>query len=238
VVVCDNPAEMSTAPPQHPILELPFLHTLAIHCVGDAAPVVSLLLKHLSVPELSNFTFLGSTRDSPTLSDFFAGSLCLRSFEIDTHAFSKTSLLDTLCHLPSTVRQLKIPTPEMGSPSQGFFDDDALAVLTSPGLCPALRDLSIGDGHHYISDAAVLRFITARMMLEPRALKSVEIYFGRPMTTDIMPNLRAFIETGLAISLTYTPSPRYSPWNGLPDAPVVAYPIWTPPNRALTSSSW
>jgi hypothetical protein len=238
VVVWDNPAEMTTAPPQHAILELPFLHTLAIHCVGHAAPVVSLLLKRLSVPGLSNFTFLGSTQDSPTLRDFFAGSLCLRSFEIDTHAFSKTSLLDTLCHLPSTVWQLKIPTTEMGSPSQGFFDDDALAVLTSPGLCPALRDLSIGDGHPLISDAAVLRFITARMMLEPRALKSVEICFGRPMTTDIMPNLRAFIETGLAISLTYTPSPRYSPWNGLPDAPVVAYPIWTPPNRALTSSSW
>ncbi|KAJ7879485.1 hypothetical protein B0H14DRAFT_3129596 [Mycena olivaceomarginata] len=148
VVVCDNPAEMSTAPPQHPILELPFLHTLAIHCVGHAAPVVSLLLKRLSVPELSNFTFLG-------------------------------------------------------------------------------------DGHHYISDAAVLRFITARMMLEPRALKSVEIYFGRPMTTDIMPNLRAFIETGLAISLSYTTSPRYSPWKGLPDAPAVAYPTWTPPNRPV-----
>ncbi|KAJ7879480.1 hypothetical protein B0H14DRAFT_2500496 [Mycena olivaceomarginata] len=238
VVVCDSPAEMSTAPPQHPILELPFLHTLAIHCFGHGAPVISLLLKRLSVPELSNFTFLGSCQDSPTLRDFFARSLYLRSFEIDAHAFSKISLLDTLCHLPSTVRQLKNPAPVMGTSFQGGFDDDALAVLTSPGLCPALRDFSIGDSTHSISDAAVLRFITARMMLEPRALKSVEIHFHRPMTIDIMSNLRAFIETGLAISLTYFPSPRYSPWGGLPDAPAVAYPAWTPPNRALTSSSW
>jgi hypothetical protein len=182
---------------------------------------------------LSNFTFLGSSRDSPTLSDFFAGTLCLRSLEIDTHAFSKTSVLDTLGHLPSTVRQLKIPTPEMAFPSQGCFDDDALAVLTSPGLCPALRDLSIGDSYHSISDAAILRFIAARMMLEPRALKSVEICFGRPMTLDIMPDLRDFIENGLAISLTYTPFPRSSPWKGLPDAPAVAYPTWPPPNRAV-----
>ncbi|KAJ7354558.1 hypothetical protein DFH08DRAFT_955947 [Mycena albidolilacea] len=235
VVVRDNlETEMSTAPPQHSILELQFLHTLAIHCVGDAAPVVSLLLKRLSVPELSNFIFFGSRQDSPPLSDFLTRSLCLRSLEINNHAFSKTSVLDTLGHLPSTVRQLKIIAPEMAFRSQECFDDDALAVLTSPGLCPALRDLSIGDSHHYISDAAVLRFITARMMLEPRALKSVEICFGRPMTLDIMPDLLDFIENGLAISLTYTPSPRVtSPWKGLPDAPAVAYPTWTPPNRAV-----
>jgi hypothetical protein len=233
VVRDDLETEMSTAPPQHPILELPFLHTLAIHYIGYAAPVVSILLKRLSVPELSDFMFFGSTQDSPTLSDFFTRSICLRSLEIDNHAFSKTSLLDTLCHLPSTVRQLNIPATEMAFPWSGCFDDDALAILTSPGLCPALWDLSIGDSHHSISDAAVLRFITARMMLEPRALKSVEICFGRPMTLDIMPDLRDFIENGLAISLTYTPSPRSSPWTGLPDAPAVAYPTWTPPNRAV-----
>ncbi|KAJ7803476.1 hypothetical protein B0H14DRAFT_3154402 [Mycena olivaceomarginata] len=162
VVVHDGfETAMSTTPLQYPILKLLFLHTLAIHCVGSAAPVVSLLLKRLSVPD----------------------------FDI-------------------------------------------------PRTCPALRDLSIGDGHHSISDAALLRFITARMMLEPRALKSVEVYFGRPMTIDIMPNLRAFIETGLAISLTYIPSPRYSPWDGLPDAPAMAYPMWTPPHRAILSSSF
>jgi hypothetical protein len=235
VVRDDFETAMSTTPSQYPILELPFLHTLAIHCIGCAAPAVSILLKRLSVPELSNFIFFGSTQDSPTLSDFFMRSICLRSLEIDTHAFSKTSLLDTLCHLPSTMRQLKIPATESAWQLQGSFDDDALAVLASSGLCPALQDLFIGHGLHGISDAAILRFITARMMLEPRtALKSVEIHFDRPMTMDIMPNLRAFIETGLTVSLIYTPSLQYSPWNGLPDAPAVVYPAWTASTRNST----
>ncbi|KAJ7354544.1 hypothetical protein DFH08DRAFT_855203 [Mycena albidolilacea] len=235
VVRDDLETAMSTAPSQYPILELSFLHTLAIHCIGCAAPVVSVLLKRLSAPELSSMTFLGSTQDSTTLSDFFAGSLCLYSLEIDNHVLSKTSLLDTLCHLPSTMRQLKIPTTESAWGLQGSFDDDALAVLASSGPCPALQDLFIGHNLHGISDAAILQFITARMMLEPRtALKSVEIHFDRPMTIDIMPNLRPFIETGLTVSLIYTPSLQYSPWNGLPDAPAVVYPAWTAPTQNST----
>ena len=58
---------------QNSIVELAFLHTLAVHCVANVAPAVSILLKQLSLPELRNFTFLGANDwVSPTL----AGSLC------------------------------------------------------------------------------------------------------------------------------------------------------------------
>jgi hypothetical protein len=124
------------------------------------------------------------------------------------------------------VRQLKILTTEISWGLQGCFDEDALAVLASPRLCPALQDLSIGHGLH-VSDAAVLRFVTARMQDSRNALQSVNIHFGRPMTLDIMPSLRVFIETGLSISLVYPPhmSLQYSPWNGLLDAPPPIYPV-------------
>jgi hypothetical protein len=41
---------------QHPVVELPFLHTFAVHCVAQAAPAVSVLIKHLCSPRLLNFT--------------------------------------------------------------------------------------------------------------------------------------------------------------------------------------
>jgi hypothetical protein len=76
--------------------------------------------------------------------------------------------------------------------------------LAFPRLFPALQDLSIGHGLH-VSDVAVLRFVTARMQDPRNALKSVNIHLGRPMTLGIMPSLRAFIDTGLSLSLVYPP---------------------------------
>ncbi|KAF8201289.1 hypothetical protein K438DRAFT_1821740 [Mycena galopus ATCC 62051] len=201
---------------RHPITKLPFLHTLAIHCVAHSPPAVSVLLMRLSMPELRNFTFLGSSQDSPSLGDFFADSNRLESLDIDTKIFSKIPLLETLRALPPTLQQLKIcEIDDMWGPPPTCLDDDVLGVLSSPGICPALQDLYIRRGFG-VSEDAVLRFITARIS----TLKRVDIHFHREMAVDIMPSLRGFIEMGLAVSLIYLPAPpsQFSPWLGLADA--------------------
>ncbi|KAF7338679.1 hypothetical protein MVEN_02094500 [Mycena venus] len=217
-----------------PIVELPFLHTLAVHCVACVAPAVSVLLKRLSLPELRNFTFLASGshgQDSPALADFFARSTCLESVEINSNTFLKTTFLEGLRSLPPTIQWLQIrdrnnawgvsPTP---------LDDDTLAILTSPELCPALQHFSVDHGFS-MSDAAILRFITARMLEPQNTLQQVNIEFNRQMTLDIMPSLQPFIEAGLAISLIYQPpfQSQFSPWHGLADAPTLDAPLWFPP---------
>jgi hypothetical protein len=100
----------------------------------------------------------------------------------------------------------------------------------SPVLCPALQELYM-DCRSTISDAAVLRFISARMQDPRTTLKRVDIRFDRPMTIDIMPSLRTFIETGLDVSLIYSSSrSKNSPWKGLVDAPAAVYD-WGPPSQ-------
>ncbi|KAJ7803748.1 hypothetical protein B0H14DRAFT_2527679 [Mycena olivaceomarginata] len=183
---------------QHPIVELPFLNTLVLHCVTREAPAVQVLLGHLSFPKLRNFTFIGASQfqDSPALHDFFANSVCMESLTIDTNIFIKPRLIETLPGLPPTIRRLMIRDTGL--------DDDALAILMSPEFCPALQELYMNCGTT-ISDTAVLRFISARMQDPRTALKRVDIRFCRPMTLDIMSSLRTFIETGLEVSLMYSP---------------------------------
>ncbi|KAJ7815503.1 hypothetical protein B0H14DRAFT_2847375 [Mycena olivaceomarginata] len=224
---------------QHPTVELPLLHTLAIHCVAHVDPAVSVLFNHLSVPKLRDFTFLGSSQhtlqDSLTLSDFFTSAIRLESFDICTSIFTGSSFRGTLCDLPPTIQRLKIRNNDGGwgqAPPLGL-DDEAMAALTLPG------HLSI-DRSNNISDEAVLQFITTRRLECPSTLKHVEIHFDRQVILDIMPSLRAFIETGLTVSLNYNPPLppfHHSPWQGLPDAPPVNYhPGWYPP--PMTLSHW
>ncbi|KAJ7252145.1 hypothetical protein B0H12DRAFT_1118704 [Mycena haematopus] len=216
----------------HPIVELPFLHTLAIHCIASVATAALVLLMHLSLPELRNLTILGSAQeDSPsqTLGNFFASLVRLESLRIDASIFSTTSFLEILHTLPPSILRLAISDVENPwGPRPGL--DDMLAVLTtSPDLCPALQHLSVDHGYG-LSDQAVLLFITARMQEPCPTLHRVNIDFGRHILVDIMPDLQAFIEMGLAVSLVYLPPrPPHSPWQGLPDAPTVNPPAWTPP---------
>ncbi|KAF8138040.1 hypothetical protein K438DRAFT_1947043 [Mycena galopus ATCC 62051] len=216
---------------QHPIVKLPFLHTLAIHCVASAAPAVDGLLKRLSLPELRDFALFGSMQDSPPLVDFFAGLLCLDSVDVDFNLFSKPTFLETLNGLPSTIRRLQL-NGMWGPPGPACLDDDAVGVLISPGVCPALQHLSITHGSP-ISEEAVLRFITARMLASPPMLKRVNINFNRQRMLDIMPDLQAFIGMGLDVTLTHLPtfpSSQFSPWIGLADAPPSLNPGgWGPP---------
>lgn len=68
-------SDLGFAESPHPIIVLPLLHTLTVCCVSFASvsPAVSVLLNRLFLPEMCNFTMLGSYReDSPPLADFFA----------------------------------------------------------------------------------------------------------------------------------------------------------------------
>ncbi|KAF7362461.1 hypothetical protein MVEN_00593700 [Mycena venus] len=219
---------------QHPIVELPFLHTLAVHCVSMVAPAVSILLKRLSLPELRNFAFISGAnhQGSPTLADFFARSTRLEGLDLDCRPFSKSTFLESLHSLPPSIQRLRICDPDRGwgnLEGANSFDDETLTALTSSGICPALQHLSIDHGDH-ISDEAILQFITARRLESQTTLKRVDIYFRmRQMTLDVMPSLQPFIEAGLTVSLIYPPPfplPQQSPWDGLADAPQVSPPGW------------
>ncbi|KAJ6465866.1 hypothetical protein C8R45DRAFT_877402 [Mycena sanguinolenta] len=213
---------------EHPIVELGFLHSLAIRCSSSVIPAISILLKHLSLPELRNFVLLSSLRedlDCSALADFFARSIHLDNFEFGDTIFSMPSFHEALRTLPPAIQQLRLRRVLNGG--WGELDDESLRILATPGLCPALRHLTI-DRSSNISNAAVLQFITARMLqFIPRTLEHVDIKFDQEMTDDIMPSLQPFLETGLAVSLDYPqlwtlPS---SPWEGLEDGPDD--PFWS-----------
>ncbi|KAF8213679.1 hypothetical protein K438DRAFT_1804442 [Mycena galopus ATCC 62051] len=213
---------------QHAMAELPFLHTLSVHCVMYAAPTVTILLMRLTLPQLRNFTFTGPMEDTPSLQDWFASLTCLESLNIDLRLFSKPHLLESFYGLPPSIQQLQIRQLDSvwgSNVPPTCLDDAALAVLASPGSCPALQSLQIDHGL-CLSEAAVLQFIIARMLESPFTLKHVGIQFERIRQKghDIMTSLHPFIElgTGLTVSLVYlTPSSwEFSPWRGLADAPA------------------
>ncbi|KAF7373732.1 hypothetical protein MSAN_00584300 [Mycena sanguinolenta] len=226
LVLCDQRSETSVR--EHLIVELPFLHSLAIRCPNSTSVdlAISILLQHLSLPELRNFVFLPSWEhdvNCPAFIDFFARSTRLESLDIPNNIFVTPSFHDILRSLPPTIDRLRIRSlPISGwSVSPRRADDAMLQVLTTPGLCPTLRDLVIEQGTD-ISDAAVLQFITARMLqFSPATLRRFEIKFDRGMTVDIMPSLQSFLETGLTVSLIYPLPFSLSPWGGLDDNPHV-----------------
>jgi hypothetical protein len=68
-----------------------------------------------------------------------------------------------------------------------------------------------------VSDEALLHFIISRI---PK-LKRVDVKFDRERQIDILPDLQSFVDDGLKVSITHisVALPRFSPWQGLPDAP-------------------
>ncbi|KAF7373730.1 hypothetical protein MSAN_00584000 [Mycena sanguinolenta] len=223
LLLCDG-REISVS--EHPIIELCFLHTLVIRCSSLITHATSNLLRRLWLPELRNFVFLGSYDQEahfPALADFFTRSTRVESFEVTDNTLSSPSLDELLQSLPPTICRLKIRS----IPSSGWaipprrVDDATLQVLATLGVCPALRHLTIEQGTD-ISDAALLQFITARMLeFDPSLLECVEVKFGRGSTIDIMPDLQPFLHAGLTVSLDYSPVLliRSSPWTGLDEYP-------------------
>ncbi|KAK7001300.1 hypothetical protein R3P38DRAFT_3048394 [Favolaschia claudopus] len=214
-------------------VELPFLHTLAIRCVSSVGTAVSGILNCLSVPQLRDFTLLGSSQESLSLATFFAGFGRLESVDIEGNLFSKPGLHETLRCLPPVIKRLKVRDAEGGwDPEPPTVDEDALVVLATPGLCPNLEELTMDNGVS-ISDEAVLEFITKRMQTSSTTLKQVKIQFRRHVVVDVMPSLQRFVDNcGLKVELNYMPLPfwQFSPWAGLADAP--------PQPQRINSTAW
>ncbi|KAJ6526945.1 hypothetical protein DFH09DRAFT_1328277 [Mycena vulgaris] len=223
----------------HPVIQLSFLYSFELHCVGSMT-TSKYLLPRLSAPELEDFILIRSpdlhgpieTEASAPLAHFLAASMHLERLRIDTCTFSKSSLLEILRSLPHTIQRLELDASNKRRvaiiPS---LDDEVLSVLTpasgfSPFCCPVLQELVI---HHCygISDAALLQFIAVRMHGGvPTTLNRVTIQFDREMQLDILPSLRPFITTGRDVSITYLQviPPQFSPWQGLADAPRASMP--------------
>jgi hypothetical protein len=89
-------------------------------------------------------------------------------------------------------------------------------------LCPMLEELIINTGS-MISDLGLLTFISSKQSIEQtnesNKLKNVDIVFHRPRTHDIIPDLSAFITSGLKVRIRYPPTTlrgRFSLYDGLP----------------------
>jgi hypothetical protein len=211
----------------------PCLRALALVCVGTPLYTAGVLLGRLVAPALRDFK-LGGLIEQPSV---FSAEPLVRAFaplehlecvSIDTNTFSKAFLKDFLRGLPRTVRRLEATEPmHMWRPSlaEAALDDEVLAVLDErPVLpegtthCPALEELVI---HHCrkVSDEALLRFVLSRAP----TLRRVDVAFDREREADIMPRLAPFVEAGGKVAMTYItiPPPQFSPWMGLPDAPLL-----------------
>ncbi|KAJ7019197.1 hypothetical protein C8F04DRAFT_1148409 [Mycena alexandri] len=216
-----NDGENTEVHSQHPVVELPFLHTLELHSVESMEPTVSFLLERISLPKLRSFTIRSymETQYPGSLAPFFARSANLETLEIDSMAFSRASLTESLLGLPPTIRRLGIHNlnNRWGIAAPPSLADETLAVLTP---AHGLQDLFINHCID-ITDEALLRFVTARMSDPHSMLRRIEVQFDRIMEADILPTLKPFIDSGLNISIMhFVPTPvHFSPWQGLSDAP-------------------
>ncbi|KAF7357954.1 hypothetical protein MVEN_00842000 [Mycena venus] len=217
----------------HSIVECPFLHTLYLFCVSAAVHTSGSLLNRLSLPNLREFTLHGqetvqdgdpSTTNS--LTSALAASPRLENIRIASESFTKSTLIDFLRGLSSTVRHLEIKEPiHMVWRLEPAFDDHVLTALTT--YCPALQELVLLSCHN-VSDEALLCFIISR---KP-ALKRIQVKFPRERQVDILPSIQSFAADGLESSITYKEiskplnTPQSSPWHGLSDAPP--HSSWQP----------
>ncbi|KAJ7140967.1 hypothetical protein C8R44DRAFT_726662 [Mycena epipterygia] len=233
----DGPGPTAETRLSHPIIEHRFLQTLEVLFVGTVDSTCRLFFGHLMLPELRSFSLKGSMQFVDThvephvhpLILFLASSRCLQNLEL-TNMFLTSSLSEIVRSLPPTIQRLYIYAQQQGwfgAPARSSFNDGILADLTPTAgfpvlCCPALQDLYI-EHCPAISDAALLRFITARMAVEPRpTLARIDINFDREIELDVLPSLQPFIETGLVVSISHLPpiSSQFSPWQ--------AYRVYTP----------
>ncbi|KAJ7768305.1 hypothetical protein B0H16DRAFT_1519337, partial [Mycena metata] len=97
----------------HPMLELPFLHTLELDCGGRMDATLAVLLRHLSLPSLRTFTlrgtpFHGEQPSSGSLVYFFSLYTQLETLDIQSDAFPHPSFVESLRSLPAGLRRLTI----------------------------------------------------------------------------------------------------------------------------------
>ncbi|KAJ7762481.1 hypothetical protein B0H16DRAFT_1528987, partial [Mycena metata] len=229
------------------VVELPLLHSLYINITSNVS--LDSIVARLSIPALRHFDVRGfgieNTASDPKIVAFLATSQ-VETIRIDAQMFSRhTSFADFLHGMPVTVQRLQIKDytgQALSGASFSYFDDDALALLTpspdgSVASCPNLRELRVTHCT-YLSDKALLHFLTAQMAVQsPTLLSLVEIQFNRDVQLDIEPDIRPFLDRGLRVRTKY---PRvtniFSPWNGLVDAPKRETIRWV--DRFWAEESW
>ncbi|KAJ6463501.1 hypothetical protein C8R45DRAFT_911712 [Mycena sanguinolenta] len=153
-------------------------------------------ISHLVVPNLRSLR-VGETfgRDMAT-SLPRDGSL---SVTIDSQHFTQSSV-DQLFRSFPLISHLRLSSVAPGGVS---VDDGFLAFLGSPhNPCLALTNITILGWNLNVSDAALLAFVKARMVM-PTHLQQIRIDLHRPMELDIMPELQSFIEDGLEVDIEY-----------------------------------
>jgi hypothetical protein len=229
------------------IIECPLLHKMYLVCGGTPAITLHRMFGRLRFPELRAFGLRGfsgpESYNRLSFSSFLAISTRLESLALLTDTFSKESLADLLRGLPPTMQRLEITDANASQPrwarpdAQDPLDDDLLGLLTPshdlPTICcPALREFIIPQCDT-VSDATLLRFITARMTSESCSpLERVDVLFSRQREFDIFPSIQQFIDAGLRVALKYpapvlTP-PDISPWQGLSVGPYDEHSLgWT-----------
>jgi hypothetical protein len=96
-------------------------------------------------------------------------------------------------------------------------DTPDLLELTDQ-LCPKLEGLNIFIESN-ISEGALLTFISRKNEHTNKShkLKNIDVCFHHPKVHDIMPNLSAFIASGLKVRIGYPhmEGPRFSLYDGL-----------------------
>ncbi|KAF8143334.1 hypothetical protein K438DRAFT_1876174, partial [Mycena galopus ATCC 62051] len=205
------------------ILEFPSLRSLDIFSANSPVNRMGGVFSRISLPELRHLSLRGfavdESRENLTYFPFLTISPRLENLVTDTNLFDESSLADLLRTLPPTLQQFQLACHNS---LRHVVDDDALAALTPsadrPFNCPILQELRITDGCS-LSDEALLRFITARLAIQPTTLRCVEIHFAREMQFDIRPDIQPFLDAGLQLDTRYYNSPtlRLSPWEGLED---------------------
>ncbi|KAJ7646568.1 hypothetical protein FB45DRAFT_890795 [Roridomyces roridus] len=244
LLVHDNPG-VHPSPLPESITSCAFLHTVELLCVGSPLYTSGRLLSRLSLPELRHFKLRGHGEPPGatawTLSRALAPSTRLESIDIDSDTFSKGALMDFLRGLPPTVRRLEVMDlvhAWHASMAEGSFDDEVLAgfVATAQPFCPALRELVIAHCR-LVTDEALLRFVESRVKRgTTTTLRLVDVQFDREAQTDLRPLLQRFVGHGEGclrkVLISYnSPSPlHFSPWQGLPDAPVPTHGPWGNPH--------
>ncbi|KAJ6573540.1 hypothetical protein DFH09DRAFT_1152067 [Mycena vulgaris] len=228
LLVSDGPDTNANSRLGEPVLELPFLHTLDLQCVGTLSTTVRQLFSHLSFPQLQHFKLRGSSDldDSVSYSLFHTAAPRIESLDLNIELFSKQSLAAFFRGLSPTIRQIDLHEFPIRwrEVLPDIFDDEILtALIPSPDLptpcCPGLQALEINYCCSF-SDEALLRFIKSR------TLERVVVRFARDMQLDILPELQALIQGGLHVDISYPPPAilQFSPWQGLADAPIFEDP--------------
>ncbi|KAJ6456420.1 hypothetical protein C8R45DRAFT_1034425 [Mycena sanguinolenta] len=208
---------------QGTIPEFPHLQSLEITSVGIPINTAGGLLSRISLPKLQHLTlrgFVGREADGDfTYFPFLTTLPCLQSLHTDSQLYDEQALAGLLHTLPPTLRRFQFICRESW---QHLIDDDALMALTPsagrPVKCPILEELQITYSCS-LSDEALLKFILARMTIEPVTLRRVVIHFMREMELDIRPGIQLFLDAGLKLDIRYSKVPLtgLSPWMGLRD---------------------